>query len=102
MRSEVEIHDHSIGPTIQLFPQFLAILTYLHLKVQYHGAKRSSSISPRLEGPSKEKGRVEMPTREASRVEMLLKDLERDVERRERFLRFSLKMTLDQKCTGIL
>ena len=70
--------------------------------MQYHGAKRSSSISPRLEGPSKEKGRVEMPTREASRVEMLLKDLERDVERRERFLRFSLKMTLDQKCTGIL
>ena len=47
-----------------------------------------------MEGPSKEKGRVEMPTREASRVEMLLKDLERDVERRERFLRFSLNVCL--------
>ena len=37
---------------------------------------------------SREKGRMEMSTRDATRVETLLKDLERDVERRERFLRF--------------
>ena len=65
-------------------------------QVQYHSAKKTSSLSPRVEGLSREKveglsrekGRTDMSTRDASRVEALLKDLERDVERRERFLRF--------------
>ena len=64
--------------------------------MQYHSAKKTSSLSPRVEGLSREKGevlsrekgRTDMSTRDASRVEALLKDLERDVERRERFLRF--------------
>ena len=57
-------------------------------QVQYHSAKKSSSASPRVEGLSREKVKTDMSTRDASRVEALLKDLERDVERRERFLRF--------------
>ena len=63
-------------------------VTQCSSQVQYHSAKKTSSLSPRVEGLSREKGRTDMSTRDASRVEALLKDLERDVERRERFLRF--------------
>ena len=42
------------------------------LQVQYHAAKKGSASSPRVEG--------------------LLRDLERDVERRERFLRECARM----------
>jgi len=68
--------------------QYNQLYAYLNnIQVQYHSAKKSSSASPRVEGLSREKVKTDMSTRDASRVEALLKDLERDVERRERFLR---------------